>query len=88
MGVAEGVGTGQNGPMRMGDAEVRRFIHDIRNPIGALIGFAHLLKTRDDKLSDEQRSEVLDSISRTSERLSKMVEEFADAHEAQSQEPS
>lgn len=74
--------------MQIGDAEVRRFIHDIRNPIGALVGFAHILKTREGRLSDEQRTQVIDSMLRTSERLSKMVEEFSAAHRAQSDDAS
>ncbi|MBW3594590.1 MAG: hypothetical protein KY391_03345 [Actinobacteria bacterium] len=69
---------------QIGDAEVRRFVHDIRNSIGALVGFAHILKTREERLSDEQRSQVIDSMFRTAERLSKMVEDFAAAHRAQS----
>ena len=74
--------------MQIGDAELRRFIHDIRNPIGAVVGFAHILKTRDGRLSEEQRSQVIDSLFRTSERLSKMVEDFADAHPVQRDETS
>ena len=74
--------------MHIGDAELRRFIHDIRNPIGAVVGFAHILKTRDGRLSEEQRSQVIDSLFRTSERLSKMVEDFADAHPDQRDETS
>ncbi len=74
--------------MPVGDAELRRFIHDIRNPIGALVGFTHILQMRDDKLSDEQRSQVLDSMARTSERLSKLVDDFADAHPTDDEAPS
>jgi len=66
--------------MPSGDKELRRFIHDIRNPIGALIGFAHLLKTREERLSAEQRAQVIDSVLRTTQRLSKMVEDFAEEH--------
>jgi len=73
--------------MPVGDAEFRRFIHDIRNPIGALVGFTHILRNRDDKLSDEERSQVLESMHRTSERLSKIVEDFAAAHPAEPDEP-
>ena len=74
--------------MHIGDAEVRRFIHAIRNPIGAMVGFAHILKTREEKLSAAQRSQVIDSMYRTTERLSKLVDEFSDAHKAQSDDPS
>ena len=64
----------------MQEEEFRRFIHDIRNPIGALIGFAHILKSRDDKLTAEQRERVLDSMLRTSERLATMVDDFSEEH--------
>ena len=70
----------------MQEEEFRRFIHDIRNPIGALIGFAHILQSRDDKLSDEQREQVIDSMVRTSERLSQVVDEFSDFHLPRSDE--
>ncbi len=72
--------------MHIADDEIRRFIHDIRNPIGALAGFAHILRTRDEKLSEEQRSQVIESMARTAERLSQVVEDFAAAHRAQSED--
>lgn len=72
--------------MPIGDPEIRRFLHDIRNPIGALVGFTHVLKNRGAKLSEEQREQVVDSMFRTSERLSKMVEDFASAHRAQTKD--
>lgn len=68
----------------MRDEDIRRFIHDIRNPIGALVGFAHILNSREGQLSDEQRTQVIESILRTSERLAAMVDEFSDQHRAQS----
>lgn len=63
--------------------EIRRFIHDLRNPIGALVGFAHILKTRKSALSEEKQAHVIDSMFKTSERLSKMVDEFAARHRDQ-----
>ena len=65
--------------------ELRRFIHDIRNPIGAIIGFAHILKMRDNSLSPEQQTEVFDALDRSAHRLSEMVETFADRHRSQSE---
>ena len=65
--------------------ELRTFIHDIRNPIGAIVGFTHILKTRDDKLSEEQFVQVVESLERTADRLSKLVETFADQHRSQSE---
>ena len=63
--------------------EVRRFIHDIRNPIGALIGFAHIMKTRKDALSPEKQDQVIESMHRTSQRLSDLVDEFSRRHRDQ-----
>lgn len=65
--------------------ELRRFIHDIRNPIGAIVGFAHILKTRDDKLSDEQYAQVIEALDRTASRLSTMVEAFGAKQRSQSE---
>ena len=67
------------------DEELRKFIHDIRNPIGAIIGFAHILKTRDDKLSDEQYAQVIEALDRTATLLSSMVETFGTKHRPQSE---
>lgn len=64
----------------MQDEEIRRFIHDLRNPIGALIGFAHIMQSREDSLTDEQRTQVLESMLRTSQRLSDVVDEFSKSH--------
>ena len=56
---------------------VRDFVHDIRNPIGAIVGFADILKNKDDRISEEKRQEVVEALHRTSERLRQIVEEFA-----------
>jgi signal transduction histidine kinase len=65
--------------------ELRTFFHDVRNPIGAIVGFAHILKTRDDRLSEEQLEKVVDALERTAERLSNLVETFADEHRRQAE---
>ena len=67
------------------DDELRRFIHDIRNPIGAIIGFTHILRTRNDKLTEKQHIEVIEALDRTAERLSGLVEAFAEARRSQSE---
>lgn len=65
--------------------EIRKFIHDIRTPIGAMIGFTHILKTGDEKLSEEQHAQVIEALDRTAARLSSMVEAFAAQHRSQSE---
>lgn len=67
------------------DDELRAFIHDIRNPIGAIVGFAHILRTRNDKLTEKQQVEVIEALDRTAERLSALVEAFAAARRSQSE---
>ena len=78
----------ESGPFRPAPTEyeeMRKFIHDIRNPIGAMIGFTHILKTGDEKLSEEQHAQVIEALDRTAARLSSMVEAFAAQHKAQSE---
>ena len=59
------------------DAVIRSFIHDIRNPIGAIVGFSHLLKSREGEMTEEQHRRVIESLHRTAERLSAIVDEFS-----------
>ena len=60
---------------------MRKFIHDMRNPVGALIGFAHLIKTQGDRLDEEQMSGIIEGIERSANRLSELLEEFAEQQE-------
>jgi signal transduction histidine kinase len=62
---------------------LRTFLHDIRNPIGAIVGFVHLLKSDNKRLSEDQLEKIVDSLDRTSGRLSTLVEAFADEHRRQ-----
>lgn len=64
-------------PPVLGKDELRRFVHDIRNPIGALKGFSFLLSERREKLSDRQLEDVIDGMKRTADKLSALVEEFS-----------
>ena len=82
-GVGEESGPFQAAPTQY--EELRKFIHDIRNPIGAMIGFTHILKTGDEKLSEEQHAQVIEALDRTAARLSSMVEAFAAQHRSQSE---
>ena len=59
------------------DADLRTFIHDMRNPVGALIGFVHLIKTQKDRMSEEQFESIIDGIERSATRLSGLLEELA-----------
>ena len=59
--------------------EMRRFLHDIRNPVGAILGFTHILENRH-KVSEEQLEEILAAIRRVTERLSHIIDEFSDEH--------
>ena len=58
--------------------DVRKFIHDLRNPIGALVGFTHVMKSRGDDLAPEQWDKIVGSIDRAVTRLSQIVDEFAE----------
>lgn len=60
------------------DEEMRRFVHDMRNPIGALIGFVHLIKTQRSRLKPEQFDSIIDGIERSANRLSEILEDFAE----------
>ena len=63
--------------------EIRRFIHDLRNPIGALAGFTHIMKTRKDALPPEKQAQVIESMHKTALRLSQLVDDFATRHKDQ-----
>lgn len=78
----------ESGPFEAAPTEyeqLRTFIHDIRNPIGAIIGFTHILKTGEEKLSEEQHTQLIEALDRTAARLSNMVETFAAKHRSQSE---
>ena len=55
---------------------LRRFAHDMRNPIGALNGFVHLLKTQRDRLTPEQVESIVEGIERSGHRISDLLEDF------------
>ncbi|MGH2807802.1 MAG: response regulator [Actinomycetota bacterium] len=62
--------------------ELRKFIHDLRNPIGALTGFVHLIQTQRDNLTPEQFEGIVEGISRSATRLGKLVDEFSEKRQA------
>ncbi len=53
------------------------FVHDIRNPISAIVGFSDLLMHAHDKMTDDQRRKAVEALNRTAKRLSDMVDGFA-----------
>ena len=58
------------------DDILRTFIHDIRNPIGAIVGFADILQTKGNKISKDQHKQVIEALNRTAGRLSDLVDDF------------
>ena len=72
-------GDGRDGsaPATADNLDIRKFIHDIRNPIGALVGFTHVLRGKKNDLTPEQMDQVVESMHRTVERLSRIVDEFS-----------
>ncbi len=56
---------------------IRGFVHDIRNPISVIVGYADILKHKNDRISDEKRKLIVDSLYQTVERLSRIVDEFS-----------
>ncbi|HET7482843.1 MAG TPA: histidine kinase dimerization/phospho-acceptor domain-containing protein [Actinomycetota bacterium] len=58
---------------------VRRFLHDLRNPLGAILGFTHLLEDRG-RLTDEQLEQVMAGIKRSALRMSEILDSFSEQH--------
>jgi two-component system sensor histidine kinase KdpD len=52
--------------------------HDLRTPLATISGAASTLRQSGDRLSDETRAELLDSISEESDRLSRLVANLLD----------
>ena len=56
--------------------------HEIRTPLGAIVGFTDLLKDRE--LSFEERNQFLDTISRNSKALTKIIDDILDLAKVES----
>ena len=52
--------------------------HDLRTPLASITGAASTLRSQGDKLTDEVRGELLESISEEAERLSRLVGNLLD----------
>lgn len=62
--------------MGVDDDDLRRFLHDIRNPIGAIVGFADILQNKGTKISKDQHKQVIEALNRTALRLTTLVDDF------------
>ncbi|HVL64785.1 MAG TPA: ATP-binding protein [Actinomycetota bacterium] len=52
--------------------------HELRSPMTVVAGIAHILRWRGDRLSDDARDELLETLERESRRLTRLVSEFLD----------
>ncbi len=58
-------------------------VHDLRNPIGTIMGYSEILKEEiNEKLTDEQK-EMLDLVSSSSEYMLKIIDDFLDVSKIQ-----
>ena len=57
---------------------IARMAHDLRSPLTSVKGFSSTLLNRWDRFSDEQRLELLDTIHKDAERMSRIVSEVVD----------
>ena len=58
-------------------------VHDLRNPIGTIMGYSEILKGEiQDKLNDEQK-EMLDTVYSSSEYMLKIIDDFLDVSKIQ-----
>lgn len=58
------------------DAYAATVAHDLRNPIGIIIGFSTLLEERADELSPEDIAKSITSINQTSQKMARIIEEL------------
>jgi signal transduction histidine kinase len=52
--------------------------HELRSPMTVVSGIAHLLQWHKEKIQDEDRDQLLNTLERESRRLTRMVSEFLD----------
>lgn len=58
------------------DAFADSVAHDLRNPLGTMIGFAEILRQDYDELSDEEVRTVLERISRLGHKMNTIIDEL------------
>jgi signal transduction histidine kinase len=52
--------------------------HELRSPMTVVAGIGHILRTRAARLSDEQRDELIETLEREAQRLSRLVSDVLD----------
>ncbi len=52
--------------------------HDLKNPLAAVLGYSEILSDKNNKLSDEERNEYLNIISKNSKRANKIIMDLFD----------
>ena len=57
--------------------------HELRNPLTSILGYASLLQTASDKITQQQRGEMTEVITRHCRRLDRMVSELLDVSRLQ-----
>ena len=62
----------------MGRENVGRLVHDLRNPIGVLSGFAHLLTEKTDRLSPDQIKHIGEGVQKSVDRLAEIIEDISE----------
>lgn len=62
---------------------IARMAHDLRSPLTSVKGFSSTLLNRWDRFSDEQRLQLLDTIHKDAERMSRIVSEVVDLARAE-----
>jgi signal transduction histidine kinase len=58
------------------DAFAHTVAHDLKNPLSAVVGFTSLLITQRDKVEEEQRLTMLNTISRQGYRMARIIDEL------------
>ncbi|MBN2003779.1 MAG: PAS domain-containing protein, partial [Anaerolineae bacterium] len=58
------------------DAFAHTVAHDLKNPLSAVVGFTSLLVARHDKVEEEQRMTMLNTINRQGYRMARIIDEL------------
>jgi signal transduction histidine kinase len=69
---------------RMKTAFIRNMSHEIRTPLNAINGFSRILNSEGESLSSEERTDMVERITRNVEGITKIVDELIDMSEGES----
>jgi PAS domain S-box-containing protein len=58
------------------DAFAHSVAHDLKNPLGHMVGYAELLEQSEDTLSEQERHHCLRTIARTGRKMSNIIDEL------------